>query len=749
MRSDAASGARVLVIGVGVVTSIGSGRAAFTRALREGAAGVGPVTLFDVADQKTGIACEVPGFVPADVLPASRRAIGSRSDALAIAAADQAAREAHLSPALLHRAGVFIGTTTAGMLENEAHLAELVVDPTATQPLVSLLSHPLSAPADRVAEALGAGGPRRTVCSACSSSAHAIAMAADAIRRGECDVALAGGTDALCRLTYSGFNALGALDADPCRPFDRARKGLNLGEAGAFIVLAREGALPPGATVIAELAGVGSLSEAHHITNPLATGEGARRVMELALADAGLGADAIGYVSAHGTATPLNDPMEARAIAAVLGDRASEVWVSSTKSQIGHTLGAAGAVEAVATLLAMEGGFVPPTIRLADVDPAAAGLRHVGPTARDARFDAFLSNSFGFGGADVSLCFARAGLPPARRAAPRPSLVVTGIGARLAHGGREALAGLEADPPAPPGAIASADALDPSRARRLDRFARLATDAADQAIVEAGLPADPAARLRAGAALGTMWGSLDASASFMRRVIEQGARRAMPADFPNLVLSSGAGHLSIYHQLRGPSWTVSAFDASGLGAVVAAAEEVEVGRADVMIGGGVETTNDVVLRVLEIFRGPQVRESRSEGAAAVVVETEEGARARGATPLARITLATQRTWVPEDDADRERVLAALFEELGRLAPGARLYVPTDDADVARRARAAIGPERVVAIEPRAGAHEAGGAVATTLAVRAIGAGVVDAAIVLQEIPAGVWAVALGRYSVIA
>ena len=199
--------------------------------------------------------------------------------------------------------------------------------------------------------------------------------------------------------------------------------------------------------------------------------------------------------------------------------------------------------------------------------------------------------------------------------------------------------------------------------------------------------------------------SLDASASFMRRVIEQGARRAMPADFPNLVLSSGAGHLSIYHQLRGPSWTVSAFDASGLGAVVAAAEEVEIGRADVMIGGGVETTNDVVLRVLEIFRGPQVRESRSEGAAAVVVETEEGARVRGATPLARIVLATQRTWVPEDEADRERVLGALFEELAaRVAPGARIYVPTDDADVARRARAALGPERVVAIEPRAGAH---------------------------------------------
>lgn len=746
MRSDAPQDARILVIGIGVVTSIGAGRVAFTRALREGASGVGPVTLFDVADQKTGIAAEVPGFVPADVLPASRRAIGSRSDALAIAAADEASREARLTPALLRRAGVFVGTTTAGMLENEGHLAELVVDPTATQPLVSLLSHPLSAPGDRIAEALRAGGPRRTVCSACSSSAHAIAMAADAIRRGGCDVALAGGTDALCRLTYSGFNALGALDGDPCRPFDASRRGLNLGEAGAFVVLAREGALPPGAVALAELAGVGSLSEAHHITNPLASGEGARRVMELALADAGLGADAIGYVSAHGTGTPLNDPMEARAIAAVLGERIAEVWVSSTKSQIGHTLGAAGAVEAVATLLAMEGGFVPPTIRLATVDPAASGLRHVGPAAREARFDAFLSNSFGFGGADVSLCFARPGITPprsgARRGPAAPALVVTGVGARLSAGGRDTLDALEAEPPPPPGAKASADALDPARGRRLDRFARLATDAADQALTEARLPDGPEARARVGASLGTMWGSLDASASFMRRVIEQGARRAMPADFPNLVLSSGAGHLSIYHGLRGPAWTVSAFDASGLGAIVSAAEEIAIGRADAMVAGGVETTNDVVLRVLEIFRGPQAREMRSEGAAAVLLEREDDARARGAKALARVLLRDQRTWVPDDDADREAVLARLFEELAAVARGARLYVPTLDAAIVAPAVAALAPERVVAMEPRAGAHEAGGAVATTLAARAIARGDVRHAVVLQEIPAAVWVLAL-------
>ncbi len=735
-------GAVVVVTGLGVVTSIGSGRGDFARALREGRSGVGPLTLFDVGDQKTSIAAEVPHFVPSSVLPSARRSAGSRSDALAIAAADQAVRDAGLSAAQVRRLGVFVGTTTAGMLENEAHLAEMVADPTATAPLRTLLSHPLCAPADRIAEALGAGGPRRTVCSACSSSAHAIALAADAIRRGDCDVAIAGGTDALCRLTYTGFNALGALDGAPCRPFDASRRGLNLGEAAAFVVLARRGALAGDARVIAELAGVGSVSEAHHITNPLATGEGARQVMELALADAGLGPEAIGYVSAHGTGTPLNDPMECRAIAAVLGAGASTTWVSSTKSQLGHTLGAAGVVEVVASLLAMEGGFVPPTLRLATVDEACAVVRHVGPSAVEARFDAFLSNSFGFGGADVSLCFARPGIAKRAPASARPRIVVTGVGARLPGGGGEALVAM-GGPDAPPlGTTASADALDPARARRLDRFARLPTDAAAQALVEGGLSADGGARARTGASLGTTWGSLDASAAFMWRAMQQGAKKAMPADFPNLVLSSGAGHVSIYHQLRGPAWTVSAFDASGLAAVAHAAEEIDAGRADAMVAGGVETTNDIVLRVLEIFHGAGVRATRSEGAAAVLLEGEPAARARGARVLAVVPLFAQRTWLLGDDEDRARVLADLLVELEAVAKGARLFVARAEDALTRQIASALATEQVIAIEPRVGSHEAGGAVAVAMATRAIEGGAVERAVVLQEIAGAFWAVVL-------
>jgi 3-oxoacyl-[acyl-carrier-protein] synthase II len=240
-----------------------------------------------------------------------------------------------------------------------------------------------------------------------------------------------------------------------------------------------------------------------------------------------------------------------------------------------------------------------------------------------------------------------------------------------------------------------------------------------------------------------MWGSLDASATFMRRVIELGAKKAMPADFPNLVLSSGAGHVSIFHQLRGPAWTVSAFDASGLSAVASGVEEIDAGRADVMVGGAVETTNDVVLRVLEIFRGEQVRASRSEGAAAVLLEAEDLARARCATILARVALASQRTWVPGGSDGRGETLAFLLADLVRVVTRPRLYVSRRD-ELARAVAEALSAETVVELEPRAGSHEAIGAVGAALAALAIGRGEIESAVILQEIEGALWAVALVR-----
>lgn len=748
--------ARVVVTGLGVVTAIGVGRAAFARALRAGERGMGPVTLFDVSDQKSSIAAEVKDFDPASVVPTALREIASRSDALGIVAADEALRDAQLSAAMVRRAAIVVGGTTGGMLETESFLAALHADPSAEAPIARLLSHPLSTPADHVARALGIDGPRRTICTACSSSANALAVAAEMLRRGECDVALAGGTDALCRLTYSGFNALGAIDPRPCRPFDVSRAGLNLGEGAAFVVLERmDDAARRGAHVVAELLGVGIVSEAHHITNPQATGEGAARAMALALRDAGLEPTDVDYVNAHGTGTSLNDPMESRAIRAVLGAHAERAYVSSTKSMVGHTLGAAGAIEVVASLLAMQGGFVPPTAGLENPDPACS-LRHVPRESVPGSIGVFLSNSFGFGGTDTVVCLGRPEAGDARvraRARVRP-VVITGLGALLSTGsGVQAIdAAISRAPGLPataaessaPRSAPSAEGLDPARARRLDRFARLATGTAAQCLSDAGYTViDPA---RVGAALGTAWGSLDASAAFMRRVIEKGARLAPPADFPNLVLSAAVGHLSIYHGFKGPTLTAAALAVSGEAAIVMAAEEIISGRADAMTAGGVEERNDLVLRALEILaQSGQSRDAarapRAEGAACIMLEAESAARARGARPLARLVAWHQATFAPtrndvlsQDGGDAiasavQRAISAVLSESGQKVDA--VVVPVATPALRDGITAALGAHPALhEVAPRAGFFEAIGALAVAAGVRLIARGEAERGVVV-------------------
>jgi len=276
-----------------------------------------------------------------------------------------------------------------------------------------LVSVNCSTTADAIAARHGLAGPRVTLMTACSSSANAIATGADLLALGRADAVLAGGADALCRLVFGGFNALRALDPAPCRPFDRGRAGLTLGEGAAFVVLeplAR--ARARGARVHALLLGAGNTMDAHHLTAPAPDGAGAARAMRAALAAAAraLGvapeelAARVGYVNAHGTGTPHNDAAEAAALHAVFGARAAELPVSSSKSQLGHCLSAAGALEAVVTVRALAGGFLPATVGLGEADPACA-LGHV-RVPRAARVDVALSSSFAFGGSNTALVLA-------------------------------------------------------------------------------------------------------------------------------------------------------------------------------------------------------------------------------------------------------------------------------------------------------------------------------------------------------
>jgi 3-oxoacyl-[acyl-carrier-protein] synthase II len=392
---------RVAITGLGAVSALGRDVAAFERGLREGRSAVGAITLFDTSGTRTRLGMQAPDPTPPIDVEAARTA--SRPDLFGLQAAFEAVAQAGLDGARLASCAVVFGTGTGGAHLTEQFLIGLRHNAAPSPSL--LIPHQPASVTDLVARHLGAGGPRATIMTACSSSATAIGWAADRIRLGQVDVAIAGGAEGLCRLTWAGFSCLRATSPEPARPFDKDRKGLNLGEAGAALVLEEyEQARARGATILGVLAGWGMTADAHHMTAPHPEGDGAARAIRAALADAGLAAEEVGYINAHGTATPHNDSAETLAIKTALGAHAQKTPVSSIKSMIGHTLGAAGAIEAVASVLTLHKGFLPPTVNL--VNPEF-DLDYVPGRARQVQVEVVLSSSFAFGGNNTCLAFTR------------------------------------------------------------------------------------------------------------------------------------------------------------------------------------------------------------------------------------------------------------------------------------------------------------------------------------------------------
>jgi 3-oxoacyl-[acyl-carrier-protein] synthase II len=394
---------RVAITGMGTVNALGTGAAAYARGLRAGRCGIGELTLLANDGFHSSRAAEVGELAfPEGLSPALvRRA--SRTSKLALNAAAEAWRSAGLPPEAAARTAIVAGTTTGGMSRGESIYRRTRARTPRKTHVFDWLETPVAAVADTLAQAFGFFGPRLTISTACSSSAQAMGVAADWIRFGRAARVLAGGADALCLMTYSGFDALRALDPAPCRPFDKNRAGLSLGEGAAFFVLEdRDDALARGARPLAELVSYGVSSDAHHLTQPRADGAGAIAAMQLALRHGGVAPEEIDYVNAHGTGTALNDVAETRAIEHVLGAHAYRIPVSSTKSQVGHCLAAAGAIEAAACVIAMRDGFVPPTVNLGEADPEC-DLDYVPRTSRPAELRTVMSNSYGFGGNNASL----------------------------------------------------------------------------------------------------------------------------------------------------------------------------------------------------------------------------------------------------------------------------------------------------------------------------------------------------------
>jgi 3-oxoacyl-[acyl-carrier-protein] synthase II len=407
---------RVAVTGVGPISPIGTGVDAFWENLRAGRSGVRRVEdRVDLTDIDVKIAAPVDDFDPDDYIDPKKARRLDRSAQLALAATSLALRDARISEADvdLDRFGVVVGTGIGGMETFEENFTVMLErGPRRVSPFFVPRMMP-NALAGEISIAHGFRGANFGVVSACASGNHAIGLAAELIASGLIDRAVAGGAEAvLIPVTFAGFSRMGALSKrndEPeraSRPFDAARDGFVMGEGAGMLVLENyDLAVARGAHVYAEVRGFGMSADATHITAPAEDGAGASRAMQMAMDRAHVGPGDVDYINAHGTSTPPNDRVETAAIKTTFGDEAARVKISSTKSQIGHLLGAAGGIEAIATVLTMEHGFIPATLNYENPDPAC-DLDYT-PVSVETTVRVALSNSFGFGGQNASLIFVR------------------------------------------------------------------------------------------------------------------------------------------------------------------------------------------------------------------------------------------------------------------------------------------------------------------------------------------------------
>ncbi len=398
---------RVAITGAGAICACGSNRAEMWAALCAGQCGIGPITLTDVQGLRFANGGEVRGFDAEKHFDASQVPLLDRFAQFTLVAAREALADSglQLTPEQRQRAAVVTGSSMGGQEAEEAGYVSLFQKGGRVHPL-TIPRTMASAAASHVAMEFGLTGPAFTISTACSSSNHALGLALRMVQHGEAELALAGGGEA--PFTYGllrAWDSMRVIAPDTCRPFAKDRRGMILGEGAGMLVLEPlEAAQARGARIYAELAGFGMSSDAHHITQP--SSEGAMAAMRGALRDAGISAEQVGYINAHGTGTPANDSTETQAIRGVFGAHAARLAVSSTKSMHGHALGAAGALEAVATLLAFAEGVLPPTANFTEVDPQC-DLDVVPNRARAAHVDCALSNSFAFGGLNAVLAFCR------------------------------------------------------------------------------------------------------------------------------------------------------------------------------------------------------------------------------------------------------------------------------------------------------------------------------------------------------
>jgi nodulation protein E len=399
---------RVAVTGVGVVSALGCSSGEFWQSLQAGCSGIARLEAVDPALLRFSNAAEIRNFVPGQHFDEKEISLLDRFAQFGVVAAREAIAQAGVvwTQPLRESTAIVTGSCVGGQTTEDEGFVNLYRN---NMPRVNPFTIPRTmenAAASRISLETGVVGPTYTISTACSSSNHAIGQAFWMVRSGAAEMAVTGGSEAVFSLGFlKAWEAMRVVSPDTCRPFSKDRRGLILGEGAAMLVLEPfDAALARGAPILGEIVGFGMSSDAFHITQP--SPEGAARAMRAALSDAGMSREAVGYINAHGTGTTANDATETSAIRQVFGPHADRLAVSSTKSMHGHTLGAAGAIEAVATLLALQHGILPPTANFTAPDPAC-DLDVIPNAARPASVEFALSNSFAFGGLNAVLAFRR------------------------------------------------------------------------------------------------------------------------------------------------------------------------------------------------------------------------------------------------------------------------------------------------------------------------------------------------------
>jgi 3-oxoacyl-[acyl-carrier-protein] synthase II len=643
-QKEANETVRVVVTGLGAVTAQGPTAEAFWENVKAGRVAIRPVERVPMEGFRTRIAGEVKD----EVVPQHdyRRPAGFRDPVMdfALMATEEALDSCGVGEEIpRERWGIVMGTCNAGLLSGEKWYMDKMAGQESDPQLLCLVSP--QALCEALSGAFDLKGPAISINTACAAGANAIGYAAELIRAGRADAMLAGGSDALSDVLIAGFNSLESLSPEPAAPYSKDRQGLSLGEGSGMVVLMREEvARELGAPILAEVLGYGLSADGYHATAPHPEGKGASRAITAALSSGGVSPDQVRYVNSHGTGTAKNDPAETNATKLGLGEAASRVAVSSTKSMIGHLLGAAGAVEGIITVKALEQQVAPPTMNFTEPDPEC-DLDYVPNKARSLQMDVAISNNFAFGGANACVVFARAGsqqTPP-----PCPDydrVVVTGI-ATLTSAGNDpetlwqAFASEQRVTQVEDGVRIGRVDLDPAAfldrrtLRGMDRLGIFAVVAARLALQDAGIEPTDENRNRIGVIFGTGVGPMESMENFSRPLFEEGPAAASPRIFPNTVYNAAGGQVAMQVGAVGPASTVTAGHAAGASALAYGYDLVSCNQADAIICLAADTLTDTVIRGYReagLLTAEDGGVALAEAGVALVVERLSKAQARGA-----------------------------------------------------------------------------------------------------------------------